>query len=375
MTHHWSLTTRIMVISVILILTGLFLYLIRPLLGPMIIAALIAYLLHPLVVRLEAYPRITHNAATNLVYLPFLAILIATPSTLVPLVVRQVQALTDELLLILSQLEAFFARPVVLLGRTISQEQMATWFNLASESFAPEALNAIAVIEATGTSLIWLIMVLVTTYYLLRDAAGVRNGLLGLAPGYERPYFERLLTEINHSWRAYLRGTLSLMLMMGVFFTIFGLAVGLRGAVALGILTGLLSIIPEIGPTIAGILAALAALFQGSSFLPLSNLWFALLVLAVYVVVMQIKSFWLRPVIMGRFMHMNTGLVFVAVIGAALLSGILAALIVLPVLASVAQIGHYIRCRLLDEEPWPAEGVVGKETAVPAVEEIKTATN
>jgi predicted PurR-regulated permease PerM len=56
---------------------------------------------------------------------------------------------------------------------------------------------------------------------------------------------------------------------------------------------------------------------------------------------------------MGRFMHMNTGLVFVTIIGAALIFGVLAALIILPVVASVGQIGHYVRCKLLDMDPYP----------------------
>ncbi|HET6446237.1 MAG TPA: hypothetical protein VFI27_16845, partial [candidate division Zixibacteria bacterium] len=54
-----------------------------------------------------------------------------------------------------------------------------------------------------------------------------------------------------------------------------------------------------------------------------------------------------------RFMRLNTGLVFLAIIGAALLSGILAALIILPVIASIGVIGRYVWARLLDLEPWP----------------------
>jgi len=142
------------------------------------------------------------------------------------------------------------------------------------------------------------------------------------------------------------------MIMMGVFFTIVGLLIGLPGAIALGILTGLLSMVPEIGPTIAAIVAGAVALFQGSSHLPLPNFWFAVLVVGIYFVVMQLKSFWIRPLVMGRFMHMNTGIVFVAVIGAVLLFGILAALIVLPLLATASQVGYFIRCRLLGISPW-----------------------
>ncbi|MCA9944666.1 MAG: hypothetical protein KC449_14350, partial [Anaerolineales bacterium] len=55
-----------------------------------------------------------------------------------------------------------------------------------------------------------------------------------------------------------------------------------------------------------------------------------------------------------RFLHMNTGLVFVAIIGAALISGVLAALIILPLIITAGQIGHYLRSKLLHLDPWPA---------------------
>ena len=135
--------------------------------------------------------------------------------------------------------------------------------------------------------------------------------------------------------------------------SIVGLAIGLPGAVAIGILTGLLSMIPELGPWISGIIAVAIAYFAGSNHLPISNFWFAILVAGIYLIVTQVKSIWLRPQVMGRFMHMNTGIVFLAIIAAALLEGIFAALVILPILASVGVLGRYVRAKLLDFDPWP----------------------
>jgi len=352
MRSNWTLTTRIVIIAVLLILTGLFVNAIRPLISPMIIAALSAYTLYPLVARLEMHPRISYKWAVALVYFPFIGILIATPSTLAPMLIRQIRTLTNEAILIFNLLEARLEEPITILEQTLSQEQLAEFFRSASESFTPVAEDAIQAFESTSTSLLWFIVILVTIYFLLLDWQGLLDWFMGIFPESEQPDLMRLLHEINATWRGYLRGTLALMFIMGVFFIIVGLAIGLPGAVALGLLTGLLSIIPELGPTIAGILSALVAFFEGSNFLPLSNFWFAILVAGIYLVVMQVKSLWLRPLVMGRFMHMNTGLVFVAIIGAALIWGVLGALIILPVIASVGQIGHYIRAKLLDEIPW-----------------------
>jgi predicted PurR-regulated permease PerM len=363
MTSSWNTNTRVIVITVLLILAGLLINALGPLIGPLIVAALFAYTLNPLVVRLETSARLRHSWAVALVYFPFLAILIATPGTLVPGLIRQIRTLSNEFLSILNFIEARLAEPLTipLLDRTISPEQLVAIVASIAESFTPAAEDAIQVLEATSTSLLWFIVILVTIYYLLMDWTGLRDWLIGLFPESEQSYLRRLLKEIDANWRAYIRGTLALMLIMGVFFIIVGLAIGLPGAVALGLLTGLLSMIPELGPTIAGILSVLVALFEGSNFLPLSNFWFAVIVGVIYLTVMQLKSLWLRPLVMGRVMHMNTGLVFVAIIGSALIFGVLAALIILPVLATAGQIGRYIRCKVLNLPLWP-DTVIAAQT-------------
>ena len=78
-------------------------------------------------------------------------------------------------------------------------------------------------------------------------------------------------------------------------------------------------------------------------------------VFGIYFVLIQIKSIWLRPRIMGYFLSMNEGLIFVAIIGAVVLWGILGALIIVPLLATMGAIGHYVRCRLLNLDPWPED--------------------
>jgi predicted PurR-regulated permease PerM len=355
----WSPLTRIVIVIVGLLLAGLFIYMIRPLIGPIIIAALLAYAFNPAVKHLKSRSRMRHNTAVTLVYLLFLVLLIATPGILVPILVGQIRTLSTELAIIEAQLEAYLADPVVIMGRVIYLDQLWHYFlGVATESLTPATEDAIQVLEATSISLVWLILILVCTYYFLLDWKGLRNWLIALAPEKEQRDMQRLLSEIDSTWRAYLRGTLVLMLIMAVVFIIIGLAIGLPGAVALGLLTGLLSMVPELGPAVAGVLSVLVALFEGSNYLPISNFWFAVLVGIIYLVVMQIKSLWLRPVVMGRFMHMNTGLVFVAIIGAAILQGVLAALIILPILATVGIIGYYVRCKLLNLEPWPDSEVV-----------------
>ena len=65
-----------------------------------------------------------------------------------------------------------------------------------------------------------------------------------------------------------------------------------------------------------------------------------------------IKNVWLRPVIVGRTVHIHPGIVFVVVIGALLFHGAMAAFLIVPVLLSLFEIGKYLRCQILGLPPF-----------------------
>jgi predicted PurR-regulated permease PerM len=152
---------------------------------------------------------------------------------------------------------------------------------------------------------------------------------------------------------AYLRGQLLLMIIVGIIFTIVWAIIGLPGALLIGMLTGLFSLVPEVGPVAATIIAVIVALLEGSTHLPLSNFWFAVLVIAIHIVLISFKNIWLRPYIMGRSVNINEGVIFVAILAAVVFQGVLGALIVVPVLASFIIIGRYLRRRLYGLPPFP----------------------
>lgn len=367
MKREWSTTTRIVIVVVTIILLAVFLYAFQPLIKSLVVTGVLAYSLHLIVKPLAANTRLSRKAAVNIVYFILLLLLIATPGTLIPVIVSQAETISSELILIENNIREFLLNPINLFGRDILlNDVVVNLFNLTGESLIADPESALTVIETTSVNLIRLLVIFVTTYYLLMDYQGLITWLVNLSPASGRDDIRRLLGEIDNIWWAYIRGTLALMLIMGIVFIIVGLAIGLPGAIGIGVITGLLSMVPEIGPFASAILAVLVALFEGSTYLPIPNFWFAVIVGGIYFVMMQIKSIWLRPHVMGRFMHMNTGLVFLAIIAAVILEGILGALIVLPILASIGLIGRYVRARMLNLDPWSAEADIMPPRPEPA---------
>jgi predicted PurR-regulated permease PerM len=149
------------------------------------------------------------------------------------------------------------------------------------------------------------------------------------------------------------------MIIVGVVFTVVWLFMGIPGALVLGVIAGLFTLVPDVGPFLAIMLAAGVALLEGSAWGPLMslpNFWVAAIVIVVYLVLINLKNFFLRPIIMGRSVHMNEGLVFVVIIVATILEGILGALLVVPVIASLTVIAGYLRRRILGLSPFEDDG-------------------
>ena len=191
--------------------------------------------------------------------------------------------------------------------------------------------------------------------------------MIGLAPQDYQGDSHRLYLEIRGVWQRYLRGQLRLSLLVGLLTGLLLLIVGMPGAITFGILAAIFDVILTIGPLFVMTAAAIVAYFAGSTFLPLEPLWFTLLVLTIFSLVQTVENIWLRPRIMGQSLNLHPGVVFVAIIGSLSLAGILAALIVVPVVKSTAVIGRYIHAKIMDIPPWPEDEIITELSPPPTV--------
>lgn len=329
------------------------LYLYSPLIAPLVIAALLAYLLNPLVGWFKARLKLSQTWVAALVFIAFLLLAALALTYLVPLVVRQARLLSSQLDAIQVQLALLGNQLSDLTGFQLPLEQL--YFELQTEGaqfFQPERIFRVLITATTNG--VWLLIVLVASFYLLRDGERLRLWFLRLAPERLQPDLNRLHAEIAQVWAIYLRGQLMLMIAIGLLSGLGAAAVGLRSAALVGVLAGTLAIIPSLGPAIATALAAALAWLGGSTYLNISNLWFALLVCAIFIGVQLLESIWLSPQWMGRRLHLHPGLVFLAVVSTLTILGATAALIIVPLIGSAEVLLRYTRARLLGAEPWPA---------------------
>lgn len=357
--NPWSRSFRYWLLTVLVVLICLLIWYAREAISPLIIAALIAYVLTPVVDFLTQRVKFPRRLSATTVIVLSLGIIASLPAILIPILLTEIQTLATDLEDVFLAVQNFLGRPVSFMGVQFQLEQLRPDLpQLFADSLASITGNAFHILESTTVNFLWILVILVTIYYLLADWIPLKNWAFQLIPEAYQPDAQILYVEIKHVWRGYLRGNLALMGIAGVIFTIAWVAIGMPGALILGLITGLLTIIPDLGPAIAVGLAVVVALFEGSNFLPISNWVFALLVIGIYAVLINIKNIWVRPRIFGRSVHMHDGIVFTAIIVAVVLQGILGALIVIPVLASVGVLGRYVYRRLLSLPPFPEHGPV-----------------
>jgi predicted PurR-regulated permease PerM len=326
---------------------------------PLVISALIAYVLNPVADWLSIRTNWKRRITVPIVFWAALLLLLAIPALFLPVILAEAELLVADLDTIFLRTQAFLSRDFIIIGQLISLDQFIPDIQqLFSDGFAGITVDAFHFLESTTRNLLWLLVILASTYSLLRDWDKLRDWLFRIAPAEYRDDARKIYAEIKEIWRGYLRGNLTLMTVTGILFTIAWIAIGVPGAIVLGLIAGLLTIIPDLGPAIAAILAILVSLVEGSTYLPVSKLVFALIVLAVYLVLINIKNIWIRPRIFGRSVHMHDGVVFVAIIAAVVIQGVLGALVVIPVLASLAVIAGYMWRRILGEDPYPIESSV-----------------
>ena len=372
---HWKPTVRYLAFAILFILLAMGLWYARRVIEPLIIAAFIAYLIHPAVNYLTQRARMTRMVAVNLVYFITLALLIGIPATVTPLFFDELRQVASDTLNIFNQLTVWLMLPHVLLGFPFDLSQYAGQLVTFRSTFLTNLPDqALQLLGKTSLTALWTLVILVAVYYFLARWPRMRSGFIGSFPEAYQPELAELYQRLRLIWLSYLRGQLTLMVIVGVSFTISWTILGIPGALVLGVLAGLMTIIPDVGPFLAAVLAIAVALLEGSnwSWMPASHIVDALIVLAVYLVLSGIKNFWLRPLIMGRSVHMHEAIVLVSILLATVLWGILGALLVVPLLASAVVIGDYLRRRILGLPPFPpSEPFVSPETPQ-AVPEKKT---
>jgi predicted PurR-regulated permease PerM len=354
--NQWSLSSRYMAGAVVFVaVIALFIYA-REAMKMLIIAAFTAYLISPAVTLLNRNTRLSRRAAVNIVYFSALIVLVGLPATLTPIFFDEIKIVAGDLINLSRQISNLPVQPVQFGGMVFHFEELVRGFGqLQTSILTPLPEEALALLEKTSVNALWSLVILVSVHLFMSEWPSMRHWIINLAPKAYHHDMRELYKRLRNVWMAYLRGQIVLMLVVGIAFTIAWWIIGIPGALVLGMLAGLFTLIPDVGPFLAAILAIGVALLEGSSWISLSHSWVAGITGLTYLVLINIKNFFLRPIIMGRSLRMNEAVIFIAIMIATILEGIMGALLIVPLLASVVVIMEYLRRRILGLPPFAVD--------------------
>ncbi len=369
---RWSTTTKLVVaLTVAALFIALFMQF-RNIVGPLIAALVLAYLVHPVASRLHRGLHIPWGLAVLLVFLLIVAVLLGLATWGGFTLVDQVQSLIAFLQRAINDLPALledlashprqigpFVLDLTRIDLTQATNQVLT--------FAQTLLSRIGTIvtnfaSGAATTIGWLFFTLLISYFILAETRGTSNELIVInVPGYEDD-MKRMGWRMGRIWNSFLRGQLIIISFTILLYTILLGILGVRYYFGLALLAGLARFIPYVGPLVAWTTYGLVSYFQGFTIFGMSPTGYAALVVGVAWVTDSIIDNLVSPRIMANALRVHPAAVMVAALVGANLFGLTGVILAAPVLATIKLIFVYVVRKLTDQDPWQREAV---ETAPP----------
>jgi predicted PurR-regulated permease PerM len=360
---EWSSTTKLVFGLTFVALVAALLIRFRFIVGPLILAFVLAYLLIPLVSRVSKTLRLSWGAAVNLVFLMLVIILAVLIFLLGLAVVQQIQSLYAVLVTFIQDLPGIvedISQQSFQFGSFVFSLNQYNLENIVNQVL-PNLQTPLGRIGSLITSfaggtlgtLGWVLFTVVVAYFLLAEANTVSGVLLPIEIPHYQDDLVKMGKELKVIWNSFLRGQLFLIAIVIVTYSILLLILGVRYSLALAVLAGLARFVPYLGPLTAWVTTYLVAFFQDTNYFGLEQWFYALLVITICFLVDQAFDQLISPRLMGETLGVHPAALLVVAIMAANLLGVIGLVLAAPVLATLQLAGRYTTRKMLDMDPFP----------------------
>lgn len=340
-------TSRLRWIGFFAGLTSVLLYLTWPVLSVLVASAVMAYLLDPLVQRLEARG-LSRNMGAGVIAAGAVVVLLAGITLVVPAFVRQIQDLSVNLKPYVQNLQAqvgpakewLHSRYGVVLP--VDLQQFATMAPSYLQKISPDVRDGLThflgqvaqggmgvVLQVVQVSLIGPF-----TWFLLVDWPKLVAAVRGLVPPRWVPVVTDAAVEIDSRIFAFVRGQILVCALLGVLYTVGLLIAGIDLAVTVGMMSGFLFLVPYLGTVVGLVLSCTLALLK------FGPDWHVLACIATFVISQGIEGTVLTPFLVGDRVGLHPMVVIIALMVGGNLLGIWGLVVAVPLTAALAVIGE-----------------------------------
>jgi predicted PurR-regulated permease PerM len=348
---RWSSTTKRVVVALFAVAALYIVYRAGDIVRPFVWAGVLAFVLLPVVGLLERRLALPRTAAAAIVFLGLLAAIIGGGRLLVPLALDQLRDLQRTLPFLVANAQNTLTETADQIGL---EDLDALIVNFAGIGDLTQmvARGAVPFIVGIGHFLLELLVFLIATFFLLRDAPRLFQWFRRILPASQRNELIPLFAQVNTLLGRYVRGQMFLIGVMSTA-TFIGLSIlQVPFVLLLAIMTGVLEVIPIVGPITAGAIACLVALGHPAPW-GLSQIWYVVIVAVMYTVLRHAEDYFVIPLVIGRIVRLHPAVVIFSLLTGGALYGLLGVLVAVPVAATLRLVLIYVGAKLRDEDPFP----------------------
>jgi len=360
---RWGSTTKLIVGLTLVAIIAALVVQFRNIIGPLLLALILAYLLHPVAGWVSRTTKLSWRAAVAIVFI-LMVLIIGGLTTVAGLAIaNQVQSLisfvqrfiSNDLPRIASDLstQTYQFGPFVFDLRQYDFTQLTDQLLSTLQPLLSQAGSLIGNFASGAAGLLgWVLFVLLVTYFLLNESGQMAMRFVSIEiPGYGDD-IRRTSLELRKIWDTFLRGQLLIVVLVMVTYSIVLSIMGLKFALGIAILAGVARFVPYLGQATVVVTAGLVALLQGGNYFNLKPVVYALIIVAMIFIIDFIFDNLINPSLLGRSLGVHPAAVLIAALIAAQLIGIIGLVLVTPVLATIKLLGHYVIRKMLDMDPW-----------------------
>ncbi|MGB3556700.1 MAG: AI-2E family transporter [Jannaschia sp.] len=309
-----------------------------PILLPFIVGGAIAYILDPLADRLErlGLPR---SGATAIITLVGLTVLILGVAILIPMLVRQLEGLVADAPLYFEALRDWLTLryPDLVEEGGMIRTGLTNLGDLLRERGATVAQGILGYVFGVVNALVFVVVVPVVAFYLLLDWDRMVARIDDLLPRDHTGTIRRLAREIDRTLASFVRGQGTVCLILGTFYSVALMVVGLQFGLIVGAIAGLITFIPYIGALVGGTLAIGLALFQ------FWGEWTQIaLVAGIFVAGQFFEGNILTPKLVGTSVGLHPVWLLFALSAFGTIYGFVGMLVAVPVAASLGVVARFV---------------------------------
>jgi len=301
---------------------------------PLLIAAFLAYMIFPAILKLEE-KGVSRGRATALALGIFLLVGIAVAAFLVPMLIADFRSLlvslpsfAENAIHKADSLASRFGYDLPLEKSELVEFAKTRLSALSGDTLKSAGLfftHAFTGILGLLLGLLNFLLVPIFFLYLVFDYERLAKSAKGLLPPAFRPYFASLAQRSNEILRAYFRGQLLVSLLLGLLYGTGFWAAGLKFGFVIGLLTGLLNLIPIAGPMIGISIATAVTVADFDGYGTLAGAWM------VFACVQALESFVITPKVVGDRVGLNALETMIVLIVGGNLGGFAGMLLAVPV--------------------------------------------